>query len=439
MEKLGQGGGGQVYLARDLQTGKQRAVKQLFGESREEIHMLRSLEHPMLPQMIDYVQEREWSYLVLEYIPGKNLQELLRTKGGFSRRQVLDWGIQICRVMEYLHSRKPPVIYGDLKPENLMLSNQGKLYLIDLGSAVKGYSARRRSCCGTKGYAAPEQYWGELVPGSDLYAFGKTMEALCGGRLRGSLGWAAGRCCAKEIRDRPESFGTVRRRLEGVRCLTGVSPVLLGAVVGLLLVGILVKTGGKERVVERRVEVPVTKTVVVTVLPSKIPDAKPTTSEAPDGEEKKITERPAPSESSGEKEGFLEELTTLQASLLAGFAKPQGEKEARLLQESERKLCGMEEDYPQKEAWCRIRLLRIQIADARQQWLVEKQLYEELLARFPDCREAYGSYGSFLCRSGEQEESVNLWKESEEVFGFLDAYGEQRWKEELELYEEMEE
>ncbi len=79
--------------------------------------------------------------------------------------------------MEYLHSRKPPVCYRDLKPDNLMFSETGHLYLIDLGSAMFDHGKRKQICEGTKGYASPEQYQGYLRPGSDIYALGKTLES----------------------------------------------------------------------------------------------------------------------------------------------------------------------------------------------------------------------------------------------------------------------
>lgn len=83
-------------------------------------------------------------------------------------------------VLEYLHGQKPPVYYGDLKPDNLMLSDSGKLYLVDFGSAVFGFGENQRICMGTEGFAAPEQYEGKVNSSSDLYALGKTLQALAG-------------------------------------------------------------------------------------------------------------------------------------------------------------------------------------------------------------------------------------------------------------------
>lgn len=143
---------------------------------------MQHLEYPAIPKIIDYVETGEYCYLIMEYIKGQSLGELLRSGKRFSLREILALGKEIARVLEYLHSRKPPVCYGDLKPDNLMFSETGHLYLIDLGSAMFDHGKRKQICEGTKGYAAPEQYQGYLRPGSDIYALGKTLEKLCGKR-----------------------------------------------------------------------------------------------------------------------------------------------------------------------------------------------------------------------------------------------------------------
>ena len=94
------------------------------------------LEYPAIPKIIDYMETGEYCYLIMEYIKGQSLGELLRSGKRFSLREILALGKEIARVLEYLHSRKPPVCYGDLKPDNLMFSETGHLYLIDLGSAM---------------------------------------------------------------------------------------------------------------------------------------------------------------------------------------------------------------------------------------------------------------------------------------------------------------
>ena len=180
VEQIGHGGGGSLYLAKDMELGICRAVKEIPIAKKKEARLMQHLEYPAIPKIIDYVETGEYCYLIMEYIKGQSLGELLRSGKRFSLREILALGKEIARVLEYLHSRKPPVCYGDLKPDNLMFSETGHLYLIDLGSAMFDHGKRKQICEGTKGYAAPEQYQGYLRPGSDIYALGKTLEKLCG-------------------------------------------------------------------------------------------------------------------------------------------------------------------------------------------------------------------------------------------------------------------
>ena len=173
MERIGQGGGGSLYLARDMELGVFRAVKETSIIRKQEAKLMRFLEHPAIPKIVDYVEEEEFCYLIMEYIRGQSLGEILKNKGDFSIEETLRLGNEIAKVLEYLHSRKPAVCYGDLKPDNLMLSENGHLYLVDLGSAMLNYERKGRICEGTKGYAAPEQYQGRVSPVSDIFAFGK--------------------------------------------------------------------------------------------------------------------------------------------------------------------------------------------------------------------------------------------------------------------------
>ena len=182
MERIGQGGGGSLYLARDMELGVFRAVKETSIIRKQEAKLMRFLEHPAIPKMVDYVEEEEFCYLIMEYIRGQSLGEILKNKGDFSIEETLRLGNEIAKVLEYLHSRKPAVCYGDLKPDNLMLSENGHLYLVDLGSAMLNYERKGRICEGTKGYAAPEQYQGRVSPASDIFALGKTLQILSGRR-----------------------------------------------------------------------------------------------------------------------------------------------------------------------------------------------------------------------------------------------------------------
>ena len=191
MDRIGKGGEGTLYLVRDLELGVYRAAKQLPLSRKREAKLLRLLEHPAMPGMIDYVEQGEFCYLIMEYIRGKSLRAWLEEGRRFSAEEVIGMGRTVLRVLGYLHAQKPAVYYGDLKPENLMLTEDGNLYLVDFGSAVTGYERRQYVCMGTRGYAAPEQYEGQIGPASDIYALGKTMEELWTFGRFGRGGWVA--------------------------------------------------------------------------------------------------------------------------------------------------------------------------------------------------------------------------------------------------------
>lgn len=138
LEQVSSGGEGQLYLARDMELGNYWAVKELPVEKKWEVRMLRLLEHPSIPRLVDYVEDGDCCYLVMEFIRGKSLGQLYKDGHIFSVEELLSYGDTVLAVLEYLHSQKPPVYYGDLKPDNLMLSDLGKLYLVDFGSASIG-------------------------------------------------------------------------------------------------------------------------------------------------------------------------------------------------------------------------------------------------------------------------------------------------------------
>ena len=203
IERIGHGGGGSLYLARDMELGIFRAVKEIPLIKKKEVMLMQRLDHPAIPKIVDCVETEEDCYLIMEYIKGQSLEEILCSEKNFSIQETLARGKEITRVLEYLHNRKPPVCYGDLKPDNLMLSETGHLYLVDLGSAMFDHGKRKRICEGTKGYAAPEQYQGYLSPRSDIYALGKTMEKLCGKKkwqcfLYPEFFWFLFRCTRKQ-------------------------------------------------------------------------------------------------------------------------------------------------------------------------------------------------------------------------------------------------
>lgn len=187
---LGQGGMGAIYLANDTRfSSKVCVVKEMLDhfhdpEQREiakqnfyrEADLLANLKHNAIPEVYDRFTETNRHYLVMEYINGTDLEVRINDQGEpFDEKTVIGWAIQVCDVLSYLHHQKPPIIYRDLKPANLILTDFGKIYLVDFGIARFFNPQARGTMIGTQGYAPPEQYRGQVEPRSDIYALGATM------------------------------------------------------------------------------------------------------------------------------------------------------------------------------------------------------------------------------------------------------------------------
>gem|GEM_PF-3184230 len=142
VRKLGQGGMGEVYLADDKTLGREVAVKKvsyagndfLLRAAEKEAMVLARLQHTGLPKVLDYFNEEQTQYIVMEYIPGMDLGEMLRNnRGPFAASQVLEWATPLLDILEYLHAQHPPVVHRDIKPANVKINSSGKLFLLDFG------------------------------------------------------------------------------------------------------------------------------------------------------------------------------------------------------------------------------------------------------------------------------------------------------------------
>ncbi|MGI6668009.1 MAG: protein kinase domain-containing protein [Acetivibrionales bacterium] len=188
---LGQGGMGTVYLARNINTDTYWAIKEIPAAGANGIDLmaeprvLKKLDHPALPRLFDIVKQDGCLYMISDYINGTPLDRKLKEEGKISEEIVVDWAIQLCKALNYLHTQKPnPIIYRDMKPSNIILTAGGTLKLIDFGIAreYKPKSGADTVYIGTRGYAAPEQFGtGQTSAASDIYSLGVTLHELLTG------------------------------------------------------------------------------------------------------------------------------------------------------------------------------------------------------------------------------------------------------------------
>lgn len=160
LEEIGSGGGGTVFKAYHKRLQKEVVLKKIHsnltgGNTRAETDILKNLKSKYLPQVLDFFELDGDVYTVMDFIPGKSLKVCLKEGQKFKQNQVLKWLDQLCEAVEELHTQKPPIIHGDIKPDNIMLSPENNICLIDFN--VSGDFENADVAGYTAGYAAPEQ------------------------------------------------------------------------------------------------------------------------------------------------------------------------------------------------------------------------------------------------------------------------------------------
>lgn len=191
IKQIGQGGSATVYLVRDIELNRFLALKEVpvrgtkEGERQAraviaEVNLLKSLSHPSIPRIIKMTKDAHSLLIVMDYIEGYSLRDLIAKKSYIDEKSIVRWGLALCDTLKYLHNRNPKVIYRDLKPHNVMLSNENHLFLMDFGISREvgpDFDYSKEPKLGTKGYAAPEMRTKEawFDERSDIYALGRTL------------------------------------------------------------------------------------------------------------------------------------------------------------------------------------------------------------------------------------------------------------------------
>lgn len=371
IEKIGQGGEGQVYLARDMELGIYRAVKILPISEKQEAILLGRLDYPSIPKMIDYQENGEYCYIVMEYIQGKTLGQYLREGQIFSADEILRIGIAAAQILDYLHQNQPPVYYGDMKPDNLMVTVQNRLYLVDFGSAKQGYGDGWGISKGTPGFAAPEQYKGILLASSDVYGLGKTLQAFTGkGKVKKyivfpGIMWVIFRCCNKHKSFRYENMRQAVKAMR-FRQKSGRIARKIIWLMGIILFCIFVWSFSEEKA--ENSEIRQTKNF----------------------------------------EEALTEITDMYYS--KEFIADKRKTRQQTARKAEKSLLKLMKMYSGDREQKILLLLLAFNGECSGNFERASLYYDQLILYYPDFREGYAQYGIFLWENGKGSESRKLWE-----------------------------
>lgn len=261
-----------VYKAKHLSLGNTWIIKGVLPGPQSPIdllaepNILRKLNNPNLPRIIDIFQLDGWLYIIEDYIEGIPLDRLLQEKGPVQEEIVIEWGKQLCNVLKYLHSQEPhPIIYRDMKPSNIIADKEGFIKLIDFGIS-KEYDQRQTTVenLGTKGYAAPEQYKASITDvRTDIYNLGATLyhlltaqvPAIEGGQVRSpkalrpelsqAIDKIISKCLLENPADRYQSAGELLASLNDINALnkrlknTRSKTVLRNVITGIIVIAVV--------------------------------------------------------------------------------------------------------------------------------------------------------------------------------------------------------
>lgn len=197
-ELVGKGGMSKVYRTVDVNLKKEWAVKEIRRHAENyadrvriqsaivEANMMKKLDHPAIPRVVDIIEASDEIYVIMDYIKGETLEQILSREGMIPVEKVVEWAKMLCEVLAYLHRQNPPIIYRDMKPGNVIITSEGNVKLIDFGIAreYRMDDTADTVCLGTVGYAAPEQTTGatQTDQRTDIYNLGVTLYQLLTGK-----------------------------------------------------------------------------------------------------------------------------------------------------------------------------------------------------------------------------------------------------------------
>lgn len=212
---------------------KAKAIEMFAREAK----LLAALEHPRIAKVLDHFVEQGRSYILMQRVTGQTIRQLVTQQGPQPEPVVLRWAAEIADILTYLHQQNPPIIHRDLTPENLIVSDDGVVHLIDFGAANEFLGTVTGTIVGKQAYIAPEQFRGKASLSSDLYAFGGTMYFMLTGKnplamsvlnpktvieeLSDEIDQLVASCSCQDASGRPESAAILLERIGQI----GKSPV----------------------------------------------------------------------------------------------------------------------------------------------------------------------------------------------------------------------
>lgn len=179
-KKLGEGGMGSVFLVNDKKLNRYWAVKECRELQREEAEILKCLDYHVFPRIVDVLEEGGNFYLIMDYVEGVTLKNWMQYHT-VCEKQILEWAKELASALLYLHRMQPAVYYMDCKPENIILTKDMEIKMIDMGSVYIKEENKRQQVSGTAFYAPVEQRrckWEQIGPWSDIYGLGMTLHTL---------------------------------------------------------------------------------------------------------------------------------------------------------------------------------------------------------------------------------------------------------------------
>ncbi len=219
LQQIGEGATARVYLVEEQESGKRYAMKCSEKDVllEREAKLLDTLDYAAFPKLQDY-RRADIGYLVMEYVEGRSLQEIIDRGKTFTLEEVMYLMDELLQALQYLHLHVPSIIYRDLKPANIMIDRHGRVRLIDLGAACYyGVETSNKADCtlraGTYGYAAPEQFWSGVIhdKACDIYAAGKVLAYLLSGKNPAEPPYDMEQYC-KGLKRLPKAFMEVVKR-----------------------------------------------------------------------------------------------------------------------------------------------------------------------------------------------------------------------------------